>query len=101
MKRFPVDRTLKKIFDETEEHFEGRVDREQIKEIFYFFWANCKSLMATGMFITINMPKWGRLVPYVTKIKAWSMILPEGDKKERLIADIERLNIEKQKRKRK
>ena len=88
-RKFPVDRTLKKVFDEAEEHFKGRASRDQIKESFYFLWYNTKILINSGVFASILLPKWGRFIPNIVKIKAWHDSIEEGEEKEELkkIAD--------------
>lgn len=101
---FPIDKTLSKIFDEAEEEFKNiGITRDQIKEAFYYYWYNAKELMKSYLFPTIIFPKWGRLIPKVTKIEYLSKRLEKEGKKddsETVSGSLNRLKNEKQKRKR-
>ncbi len=101
-KRYQVDKTLAKIFDEAEEKFKDRgITRNQIKEIFYLLWANAKSFMAGLEFPTIIFPNWGRFSPKPIKITGWYKAEEDEEVKAKLGKVLERLSLEKLNRKRK
>lgn len=102
MRIFPIDKTLKKIFDEAEEEFSNEsINRDQIKEIFYLFWYNTRQLLKSNKFPTIIFPKWGRFVPNPRSVKRLRDRLRNQEKDHKYLNNvIDRLNNEKQKKKR-
>lgn len=98
-KVFPIDKTLSKIFDEAEKEFiDEDISRDQIKDIFYLFWYNSKQFMKSLLFPTIIFPKWGRYSPSINNLK--KLEKKRGENSLEIKNTINRLNNEKQKRKR-
>lgn len=102
--RFPIDKTLNKIFDEVFEEFKDEgVDRQQITESFYLLWANTKEILKSNKYPKVIFPKWGTYEPSVYNLKKLAKNLERGGKTEdheHLVNVIDRLNNEKTKRKR-
>lgn len=105
-----LDKTMNKILSETEVHFEGRVNRDQIREAFFIYWKTIAAFLKEVRFPRIHIPKFGYFEPKIKYMKSRlrSFELDEekwGEYREYLYNTtenaIERITLEKIKRKRK
>lgn len=103
--KFDIDKVLNKIFDEAEEHFKSKgVDRQQIKEIYFTYFRYVSRAVADRKLPYIILPKFGKLIPAITKIDYYiNYFKKKGDLEivEEYKESKQRLQEEKQKRKRK
>jgi len=103
MRRFPIDKTINKIFNETEDHFKDKgVTRDQIKDVFYLLFRNSKEVMKSIDFPEVILPKFGRFRPKIGAVKKLKRKFKDEDTVYRkLWKTVLRIKSEKQKRKRK
>ena len=106
MRIFKIDKFLNKVFDEAEEYFKGRTTREQIKEVYYFYWKYIIEDVRSFSFPYIKIPKFGMLIPSIKKVTKLRDKFEKSDIKDAdeyvsyLDKVIKRLKFEKTKRKR-